>query len=156
MKHARERFTLFVRAGMKLGHQEEFYRAEGGRILGSEEFVVGTKHRLGEIPRGAQPQPANKKSGLDCTALMKAVEKVAKLKRAEICSATKRRSIVLAKEAMILVGRELGGSNADMARLTRLDASVVSRRLESARCKMADSGELGRLVNGLRAELVKE
>jgi len=55
-KLARERFGVFVRAGMKLGHREEFYRAEEGRILGSEEFVQETKNRVGEIPRGARRQ----------------------------------------------------------------------------------------------------
>jgi hypothetical protein len=62
---------------------------------------------------------------------------------------------VLVKEAMILVGRELGESNADMARLTGLDASVVSRRLESAKSKMGESVELGGLIKKLRAELAK-
>jgi putative transposase len=152
---ARERFRLFVGAGMKLGHQEVFYRAEEGRILGSEEFVAETKHRLGEIPRGTRRQAATKRSEVDCKALMKAVEKVTKLKPVQICSANKTRSTVLVKEAMILVGRELGGSNADMARLTGLDASVVSRRFESAKSKMGESGELGRLVKRLTAELVK-
>jgi hypothetical protein len=40
---------------MKLGHKEEFYRADEGRILGSEEWVAETKNRIGEIPRGARP-----------------------------------------------------------------------------------------------------
>ena len=55
-KLARERFQLFVRAGMTLGHREEFYRADEGRILGSEDWVAETKNRIGEIPRGARPQ----------------------------------------------------------------------------------------------------
>src|SRR5438552_902297 len=50
-KLARERYQEFVLAGMKLGHQEEFYRAEEGRILGGEEFVDATIHRLGETKR---------------------------------------------------------------------------------------------------------
>ncbi len=32
---------------MKLGQQEEFYRAEDGRILGGGEFVDSTIHRIG-------------------------------------------------------------------------------------------------------------
>src|SRR5262245_11195560 len=57
-RQVRERFRLFVRAGMRLGHQEEYYPAEESRILGSEEFVAETKHRIGEIPRRARPQVA--------------------------------------------------------------------------------------------------
>ena len=34
-KLARQTFQLFVRAGMKLGYREEFYRADEGRMLGS-------------------------------------------------------------------------------------------------------------------------
>jgi len=36
---AREKYRQFVAAGMKYGHREEFYAAEEGRILGTEEFV---------------------------------------------------------------------------------------------------------------------
>ena len=150
---ARQRFRLFVRAGMKAGHQEEFYRAQEGRILGTEEFVADTKQRVGEISRGARPELRKKKSQVDSKVLMKAVEKLTQLKRVEICSATKTRSIVLAKEALILIGRELGASNADMARLIGLDGSVVSRRYESAKSKMGECAEFGRLVKRLRVEL---
>jgi hypothetical protein len=37
---ARERFMLFVKAGIEAGHQKGFYQAEEGRILSSEEFVA--------------------------------------------------------------------------------------------------------------------
>jgi len=152
---ARERFSLFVRAGMRLGHQEEFYRAEEGRILGSEEFVADTKHRIGEIPRGARPQTATKRSEVDYASLITAVESHTTLKAIEICSSNKTRSTVQVKEAMILVGKELGASNNDMARLTGLHSSVVSRRFESAKSKIGESRELGWLVKKLRAELVR-
>jgi len=59
-KLARERFALFVDAGIKVGHREEFYAAEEGRILGSEEFVDETKTRVGEIPRAARPEVKNR------------------------------------------------------------------------------------------------
>src|SRR5436305_1171601 len=57
-KLARERYQEFVLAGMKLGHQAEFYRAEEGRILGGEEFVDATIHRLGETKRPRQASAA--------------------------------------------------------------------------------------------------
>ena len=62
---------------------------------------------------------------------------------------------MLVKEAMILIGKELGATGADIARLIGLDASVVSRRLESAMSKMGESEELRGVVKKLRAELVK-
>ena len=151
-KLARERFQLFVRAGMKLGHREELYRADEGRILGSEEWVAETKNRIGEIPRGARPR-VKTRSRLDAEALMRAAERVTGLQEHELRSGRKTRSLVLVKEAMIIVGRELGASNADLARLLGLDASVVSRRYESGRAKMNESQEARRLVKRLREKL---
>ena len=63
-----------------------------------------------------------------------------------------KRALVLVKEAMIIVGRELGASNADLAKLLGLDASVVSRRYESGRAKLIESQEV-RLLKQLREEL---
>jgi putative transposase len=151
-KLARERFALFVRAGMKLGHREEFYRADEGRILGSEEFIEQTKNRVGEIPRGARPQ-IEKRSVLDLRALTNAVEEATGLKSAEFFSRSKTRTVVLAKEAMILVGRELDVSNAALSKLIGLDSSVVSRRFDSAKGRMKASGELRKLVRQIRAAL---
>ena len=151
-KLARERFQLFVRAGMKLGHRDEFYRADEGRILGSEEWVAETKNRICEIPRGARPQ-VKTRSRLDAQALMRAAEKVTGMQAQELCGGRKTRAVVLVKEAMIIVGRELGASNADLARLLGLDASVVSRRHESGRAKMNESQEARRLVKRLREKL---
>jgi hypothetical protein len=151
-KLARERFQLFVRAGMKLGHREEFYRADEGRILGSGEWVAETKNRVGEIPRGARPQ-VKTGSRLEVQALMRAAEKLSGVGERELCSGRKTRALVLVKEAMIVVGRELGASNVELAKLLRLDASVVSRRYESGRTKMMESEEVRRLVKRLRGEL---
>jgi putative transposase len=152
LKMAREKFNLFVRAGMKLGHKEEFYSAEEGRMLGSEEWVAETKNRIGEIPRGARPQ-VRIASRLDGEALMRATERVTGLGEHELRCNRKTRALVLIKEAMIIVGRELGASNADLAKLLRLDASVVSRRYELGRAKLIESQEAKQLVERLREEL---
>jgi REP-associated tyrosine transposase len=154
-KLARERFALFVDAGMKLGHKEDFYKADGGRILGSEEFVAETKDRVVEIPRGASPI-VNRGKRIETKALIAAVEKVTGRTQCEFCASNKTRAVVLIKEAMIIVGRELGASNADLARITGLDASVVSRRFESGMVRMSGSDEVRLLVSGLRTELCEK
>jgi putative transposase len=153
-KLARERFGLFVRAGMKLGHREEFYRAEEGRILGSEEFVEETKNRVGEIPRGAGRQ-IEKQSALDPRSLLRAVEQATRLEQAEFCSSRKSSAIVLAKEAMIVVGRQLGVTNAALSKLIGVDSSVVSRRLDSAKRRIKASGELRKLVKQIEEAVLK-
>jgi len=82
---AKEIFQKFVRAGMKLGRQEEFYRAEGGRILGSEEFVDSAIHRIGET--GALVARVKKRAGneLDLRKLVEVVEVASGVRRSEFC-----------------------------------------------------------------------
>jgi hypothetical protein len=53
---ARERYEQFVAAGMKLGHQAELYLTDEGRILGTEEFVDATIHRIGETRRSVRKE----------------------------------------------------------------------------------------------------
>ena len=48
---ARDRYRKFVEAGIKQGHCGEFYAADEGRILGGEEFIDATIHRIGETGR---------------------------------------------------------------------------------------------------------
>jgi hypothetical protein len=137
---------------MKQGHKDELYQANEGRILGSEEFVTETKKRIGEIPRGARNQ-VRPGSRMDPKALIEAAARVTGFEAQELCSAKKGRALVRAKEAMIVVGREMGASNAALARLMGLDVSVVSRRHESGRAKMKESKEERQMVSRLRAEL---
>lgn len=153
-KLARNRFKLFVEAGIKLGHREEFYEADEGRILGSEAFVEETKNRVGNIPRGARPQVKNR-STPDLEALLVAVAEASRLAPEEICSRSKKKAIVLAKEALILVANEQGATNMAVAKRIGVDSSVVSRRLDSGKTKMKDSGELQSLVKGIRRLLRK-
>jgi hypothetical protein len=60
----------------------------------------------------------------------------------EICSRSKKKAIVLAKEALILVANELGATNMAVAKRIGIDSSVVSTRLGSGKTKMKDSSEL--------------
>jgi REP element-mobilizing transposase RayT len=149
---ARERFSLFVRAGAKLGHREEFYRADEGRMLGSEEWVAETKNRIGDIPRGARPE-IKARSRLQPNAMIRAAERISGYKAEQLCSRKKTRPLVRVKEAIIIVGREMGAGNVELAKLLGLEASVVSRRHECGRERMKESRELRRLVKRLRADL---
>ena len=146
---ARERFELFVKAGMKDGHGEEFYKGAGGRILGSEEFVEATKKRVGEVVNGGRLQIKSRTAG-DLEGLIEAVAKASRLTPEEICSQRKKRAIVMAKEAIIIVGEELGGSHAALSRLIGIDSSVVSRRSESGKTRMNECKEMQELVKEIR------
>ena len=150
---ARETYQKFVRAGMKLGHQEEFYQAEGGRVLGSEEFVDSTIHRIGET--GALAARARKRTGddLDLRKLVEVVELATGMRRRDFCGPGKSARIMLVKEALVYVGREAGATNAALAKEMGLESSAVSRRYEAARKKMAESEQMSALVREVRRKL---
>jgi REP-associated tyrosine transposase len=145
-KLARIRFEMFVNAGSKLGRREDLYGGEERRILGAEEFVEAMKSRVGEVGKAS----VKKGTVRDLERLVRAIEEATRLKREEICSRSKLREVVIAKEAMIIVGHEVGGSSADLARLIGVDNSVVSRRFESGRTRMHGSTEMQKLVNEVR------
>ena len=158
-KLARERYRQFVRAGMKLGHQEEFYRADGGRILGTEDFVDATIHRIGETRRAAD-MPAKRgmpgSDRLEAEILIAAVEKICRLERRESCGSGKSAAAVIAKEALILVGHKAGASMKMLSEITGMNSSAVSRRHDSARRKMRDRGEMNKLVEKIEKHCRRE
>ena len=108
---ARERFGQFVMAGLKHGHRDEFYRAEEGRILGSEEFVDATIHRIGETrraPQGSKQRLSKRTRAFYVTALLAAVEKSCWIAKEKFCGPGKSADLINAKEALILIGRQAG------------------------------------------------
>jgi hypothetical protein len=151
-KLARERFEMFVNAGSKLGRREDLYGGEEGRVLGAEEFVEAMKNRVGEVGKAK----VNKGTVRDLEQLIRAVEEATRLKREEICSRSKLREVVIAKEALIITGQEVGWSGAELARLIGVDNSVVSRRFESGRTRMHGSTEMQKLVDAVRKLYNKE
>jgi len=139
---ARERYIAFVKGGMRFGRQNELYGGEDERVLGSEEFIESMKKHVGDIGKGK----VKKITGEDLEELMEAVAEATGLTREEICSGKKKREVVIAREALIIVGREMGASNADLARLIGRDSSVVCRRFESGRIRLNESKEMKRLI----------
>jgi len=148
-KLARKRYELFVKAGMKLRRREEFYKAVEGRICGTEEFVERTKVRVGEIAVARRAQLKNR-SAPDLQKLVEAVAQISSLTAEEICSRGKSTTIVMAKEAIVIVGHELGAGNAALARLIGIDNSTVSRRFESGKNRMKKCKEMQKVVMEIR------
>jgi len=107
---AGKEFRRFVMVGIKQGHRNEFYLADEGQILGSEEFVEAMIHRLGQTPRRGKDiyRITNPVTTFDAAALVQAVAKNYGVAREKICSRGKNMRLMRAKEAMILVGRRLG------------------------------------------------
>jgi REP element-mobilizing transposase RayT len=151
-KLARERYCEFVRAGMKLGHRDEFYQADGGRILGSEEFVDATIHRIGETSGARAKRTVTDSERLNAEGLIAAVEKTCGLGREEFCGTGKSAAAVIAKEALIVVGRKAGLSVKMLSEITTINSSAVSRRHDSGRRKMRDGEDMRKLVERIEQQ----
>jgi hypothetical protein len=156
-KRAREQYQLFMKAGRNLGHQEEYYGAEAGRVLGSEEFVEATLHRIGEVNVERQGGGRSARKGTeDGRRLVRAVEQATGLSRREFCSGSRGRELVRARELLIAVGREEGWSYGQLAKVVGLESSAVSRRHEAARCLEKKSGEFRMMLRKIRAVIESE
>ena len=150
---ARERFAEFVRAGASLGHQEKFYAEPASGILGTDEFVDETIHRLGDVERSVLIERARRRRqpAFREDALIAAVESVFGLSRTVFCGSAKNARSVMAKEVLILTGRDAGASVTQLSEITGLDTSTVSRRHDTAKMNLAIDSKLA-----YAAKLVQE
>jgi putative transposase len=148
-KVARDRYRQFVAAGIKQGHCEEFYAADDGRILGSEEFVDATIHRIGETGRvnGGAKKKAFAVCEVEPKRLVAAVEKVCRVSKEEFCSTSKRAPAIIAKEMAVLVGVQIGASMNELSELIGISPSALSRRHDAARRKLRDNASTSKLAS---------
>jgi predicted transcriptional regulator len=89
---------------------------------------------------------------VDAQELVNAAAKATGVGKEKLGGRVRSAGVVLAKEAVIFIGRERGLSNAELAGAMGLYASVVSRRYESARRKMEGTGEIRVLVKRIIRE----
>ena len=151
---ARDRFRQFVMAGITQGHRDEFYEADEGRILGTDEFVDATIHRIGEIRRAAKSGKARLTTyagEFDTAALLLAVEKSCGISKDNFCGPGKSSELIQAKEALILVGRKAGVSVKALADLTGISSSAVSRRHDAALIKLRGNRGMIKVMKGLES-----
>ena len=146
---ARARYRKFVAAGIKQGHCEEFYAADEGRILGSEEFIDATIHRIGET--GRANRGARKKAfpvgEVEPERLVAAVEKVCRVPREEFCGPGKSAPAIMAKEMLILIGLRMGASMKVLSEIIGISPSALSRRHDAARQKLRDNANTSKLAS---------
>jgi REP element-mobilizing transposase RayT len=152
-KLAQEAYSQFVAAGMKLGHQERFYLVDEERILGTEEFVDATIHRIGETRRMVRQSDQMKlNEAFDADALIEAVERLCRIPREDFCGSGKSAAAVRAKEMFILTGCEMGASLKMLSGITGMSSSTVSRRYDAAKLKVRENGEMSKLAISIRRE----
>lgn len=147
-KRAVEVYIKFVEASLSERSQEDYYRAVEGRLLGSDEFMKEIRHRVGEHRAKRQ---AFEQISIDD--LLSAAERSSGLTRQELCSKSKNRRTVAVKEAVIMLGREQGIRNRELAEALGIDASAVTRRVDAARARGTESSDLIRLRKALRSKI---
>jgi REP element-mobilizing transposase RayT len=143
-RRAVEVYRRYVEAAMNHGSQEEYYRATEGRLLGSDKFVQNAIHRVGEVRRKDKPAKP-----LSVEELLKAAEKASGLGREELCRNSKRRGPSAIREAVIVIGRQSGIRNCDLAEALNIDPAAATRRLEAARSRVTKNAEIGKLLKAL-------
>ena len=72
------------------------------------------------------------------------------LSRQELCSKSKNRRTVAVRDAVIVLGRERGISNRELAEALGVDGSSVTNRVEVARVRGLESVELKRLRKAVK------
>jgi|SRR5215510_2707610 len=145
---AQKAYREFVIAGMKLGHQETLYQAEDNRILGSDEFVDATIHRIGESePAIRRVNRITSKDEFNAIALVEAVEQICCVPREIFCGSAKSTAAVRAKELFIMTGTELGASLKILSGVVGLSSSAVSRRHDAARLRACENREISKLAD---------
>jgi REP element-mobilizing transposase RayT len=150
---ARERYRQFVTAGIERGRCEEFYAADEGRILGSEEFIDATIHRIGETGRSNRSaQKAAPFAAIDSDRLVAAVEKICWIPREAFCGRGKSAAAIMAKEMLILIGIQMDVSMKVLSEIIGISPSALSRRHDAARAKLRDNANTSKLAS----EIIQE
>lgn len=145
-ERARKSFAEHVEAGATLGHQDGFYMAEHG-ILGSEEFVDATIHRLGETY--IHPRSDLNTREFDQEVLIRVVEGVLGTDRKNFHGPGKSVRSVFAKELLIVTGRKAGARVKALSEMTGLDPSTVSRRCDAGLVRMRDDVDFQKLSSNV-------
>ena len=139
-----EMYQRFVAAGVGEPSQAEYYRASEGQLLGSDEFLKEIKHRVGDH---RAPKTTERTSIED---LLNEAARSSGLSRQELCSKSKNRVTVAVRDAVIILGRERGISNRELAEALGIDGSSVTKRVDVARVRGVESVELKRLRKAVR------
>jgi REP element-mobilizing transposase RayT len=134
-------FAAYVEARSEDDDEDRYSFAEND-ILGSEEFVDAAIHRLGEVERLGGRVVKKQVHPLDVEKLIAAVEASFGMSREKFCASSKNSQTIMAKEVLILIGKNAGASISELAQVTALDNSSVSRRYEAAKQRILTDRKL--------------
>jgi REP element-mobilizing transposase RayT len=140
---ARRRYAEQVSIFAGRGHRREFYLAGENNILGSDEFVDSTIHRIGEIDVHRRPAAL---PPFDAEALLLAVESVIEMPREEFCGSGKSAKISASKDLLIVSARRLGATTVELADIAQISSSNISRRYDAASARLESNSGLAENV----------
>jgi REP-associated tyrosine transposase len=116
---ARRKYSDFVADAIGKGRNEDFYRALGQQILGSDEFLEQVETEIGRMDR-----PIRKPS---LHQILKAVKEVTGIAEEDIYSRKRSKEVVFARGILVGAWREFRYRLADLQSLLKRDLSVLSR-----------------------------
>jgi putative transposase len=146
-KRAVEVYSRFVEASLGEPSQDNYYRATEGRMLGGEEFLDEIRHRVGDH---LAARKAFESTSIE--ELLEAAARSSGLSEQELSSGSRHRRTVAVRDAVIVIGRERGISNRELAEALRIDPSAVTKRVEAARVRGPDTSEMRGLRKALRVK----
>jgi len=140
---ARKNLATFLGDGLKQGTWEDFYKADRGRFLGSDEFIERAKAVIDEPVRQAR------RSLMKLSGVIELLEKASacfKLRPEELMQAGKERRISCIRQAVVEVGRgQYRFSVLELAKhLKRSEPAIsqITRRRWESREELAETRQL--------------
>ena len=118
------------------------YSSPENDVLGSEEFVEASIHRLGNIGGRKIHSPKVEIKPFDAAAMLAAVESAFGLRQEQFCGPDKNARMILAKEVLIIAAREAGATLAELSLIVGIDSSGISRRHDAAVRKIISDSKL--------------
>jgi len=119
VSHARIRYRDFIQEAIGEGRNEEFYRAIGQQVLGSDKFLDEVESKIGKIDR-----PLRKPS---LQQILSAVKEVTGIVEDNILSRRRGKEVMFARGVLVGVWREFGYRLMDLQPILKRDVSVLSR-----------------------------
>ncbi len=141
VSHSKKLYRAFVNEALGSGSNEEYYRGLNQQILGDERFVDEVGTRL------EKEKPAIRPS-LDT--VVKAIEEVTGIKRAEVVSRVRNEKAVRARGLLVGTWRELGYKMVQLQPFLKRDLSTLSK-LATAATNESDKRAMRRILKHLNS-----
>jgi REP element-mobilizing transposase RayT len=116
---ARRRYNDFVADAIGKGRNEDFYRAIGQQVLGSDEFLEQVETEIGRMDRPIRKPTLHQ--------ILKAVKEVTGVAEDDIYSRKRSKEVIFARGVLVGAWREFRYRLSDLQSILKRDLSVLSR-----------------------------